>query len=355
MASSQGMSLASKFQGAIVGAVFGDCLGAKFEYFWGPMPNKPVVKYYETLINEVRSQKDGEKGFVFYTDDTCMTFDLGESLVKCKEFVPRDVARNFGETYFAAPSQRYYGANVGFIFRSTKVNDYRNPFNPAKEQFNGSGSYGNGSAMRVSPVPLFHHKDKVKIAELASHQSKLTHTNPKGINGAILQALAIEKAMTTEGIRDSVSFARELMTDLENVTTTKEELDVYDEKMKIVIKLIEQKTEVKAEDVINGGIKTDVTAHEAVPAAIFCFLYTLNEKNIPELSKFNGLVRAVIYAAAISLDSDTVASMAGAIAGAYYGIEMIPPEWIEACEGSDRALKLADDLYKLNKNNKEAV
>ncbi|XP_039263962.2 ADP-ribosylhydrolase ARH3-like [Styela clava] len=352
MASSQGVSLVSKFQGTILGALFGDCLGARFEESWCITPTERVVRYYESVIDRVNSQKDEKKGFVLYTDDTCMTFDLGESLVECKEFVPQNVAKNFGETYFASSPQRFYGGNVVSIFKSTKENDYRNPFDPAKEQFDGEGSYGNGSAMRVSPVPLFHHKDKVKIAELASSQSKLTHTNPKGINGAILQALAIEKAMKSENIHDPVAFAKKLMTDLKKLTKTKKELDVYDEKIKIVVKLLKQKTEVKAEDVMDADILTDVTAHEAVPAAIFCFLYTLNEKNIPELSKFNGFVRAVIYAVAISEDSDTIGSMTGAIAGAYYGIEMIPSEWVEACEGSERALKLADGLNKIHKDKK---
>jgi len=46
-------------------------------------------------------------------------------------------------------------------------------------------------------------------------------------------------------------------------------------------------------------------------------------------------------------DTDTIASMTGAVAGAWYGIELIPVEWKQACEATDVAEHLADDLHRI--------
>lgn len=54
-----------------------------------------------------------------------------------------------------------------------------------------------------------------------------------------------------------------------------------------------------------------------------------------------------MYAISLGGDSDTVASMAGAIAGACYGLESIPKSWQKCCEGVDEAMELAEKLLKL--------
>ena len=47
-------------------------------------------------------------------------------------------------------------------------------------------------------------------------------------------------------------------------------------------------------------------------------------------------------------DTDTIATMAGAIAGAYYGLDAIQPYLMEACEGVEDALQFGKDLYNLS-------
>lgn len=76
---------------------------------------------------------------------------------------------------------------------------------------------------------------------------------------------------------------------------------------------------------------------EAVPCAIYAFLKCSNES-------FKELIP---YAISLGGDTDTIGSMAGAIGGAYWGIEQIPQEWVDCCEESGRALSLADKLYDL--------
>lgn len=57
--------------------------------------------------------------------------------------------------------------------------------------------------------------------------------------------------------------------------------------------------------------------------------------------------RTIAYSLALGGDTDTIACMAGAIAGAHYGIETIPLSWIRCCEGVEDADQYAERLYKL--------
>ena len=80
-----------------------------------------------------------------------------------------------------------------------------------------------------------------------------------------------------------------------------------------------------------------ISTAEAVPCAIFAFLHECS-------SEFSELVA---YAISLGGDTDTIGSMAGAIAGAYFGVEQIPQEWVDCCEESSRAISYADALFDL--------
>lgn len=73
------------------------------------------------------------------------------------------------------------------MFNKLRNNKFNDVLGPAREQFNGQGSLGNGGAMRVSPVSLFCHRDYKKMVETARKQSQITHTHKTGVDGAILQ------------------------------------------------------------------------------------------------------------------------------------------------------------------------
>jgi len=56
-----------------------------------------------------------------------------------------------------------------------------------------------------------------------------------------------------------------------------------------------------------------------------------------------------MYAISLGGDSDTIATMTGAIAGACYRIENIPKSWLKCCEGTEDALTFASDLHALQR------
>ena len=83
-----------------------------------------------------------------------MARQLADSLVEHKGLNESDLARRFTEEFYAEP-HRGYGGGVIAVFRKLRKQDgFSEPLQPAREQFNGTGSYGNGAAMRVHPVAL---------------------------------------------------------------------------------------------------------------------------------------------------------------------------------------------------------
>jgi poly(ADP-ribose) glycohydrolase ARH3 len=80
-----------------------------------------------------------------------------------------------------------YGGHIVNIFHKLQAQKFKDPFGPAKEQFGGEGSYGNGGAMRVAPLALFCHSDYKELINSVQQSAEITHTHKQGYNGTILQ------------------------------------------------------------------------------------------------------------------------------------------------------------------------
>ena len=89
----------------------------------------------------------------------------------------------------------------------------------------------------------------------------------------------------------------------------------------------------------------DIAAHKSVPSAVYSALRCM--RPVPGIPTDNRLERTVIYAISLDGDTDTIGSMAGAIAGAMYGSEEVPKVWLEVCEGADHARSQADQLFDI--------
>jgi poly(ADP-ribose) glycohydrolase ARH3 len=113
--------------------------------------------------------------------------------------------------------------------------------------------------------------------------------------------------------------------------------DVYHTKiasMETLLACTDDKIKI-VEELGNG-----VEAFNSVPAAIFSFL-----------SNHMSFISTVTYAISLGGDTDTIASMAGAISGAYLGIDAIPSDWIEQVENRDYILRLANKLWQVSIKN----
>jgi poly(ADP-ribose) glycohydrolase ARH3 len=91
-----------------------------------------------------------------------------------------------------------------------------------------------------------------------------------------------------------------------------------------------------AREEVIARLGNGIEAYEAVPAAVYAFL-----------RQAGSFAEAVAYAISLGGDTDTIASMAGALAGAHLGEQAIPAAWREQVEGAARLRELADALLLL--------
>lgn len=122
-----------------------------------------------------------------------MTKSVAKCLLNYDNDYQKKLAVNFVKEYFVSPS-RGYGSGVTELFHQLRKNKFEELNGPANQMFGGRGSFGNGAAMRISPVALYClNKPQEFLIDLVRKTSVVTHSNVVGVNGAILQAVALHK------------------------------------------------------------------------------------------------------------------------------------------------------------------
>lgn len=302
-----GDAVRDRFRGCLLGLAVGDALGAPFE-------GRPQVPAGE--VDEWAQSRAALR----WTDDTAMTIGVAESLVACEGFDGAHMAAVLAEAYAAEP-WRGYGAGPPQVFAALARGLAWDE--AAAGLFGGQGSHGNGGAMRAAPVGLVA-ADREDAARIACAQARITHAHPLGQQGAAVQAVAVAWAVkASEGADPG-----EVLEEVRRVDTASPLRETLDRLSTIATDAPPR--EVAA--VLGHG----VAAAEAVPAALHAFLR--------HPRSFPGVVHDAI---ALGGDTDTIASMAGAVSGALLGADAIPAAWRQRLEGADRLVTLADALHAL--------
>lgn len=252
----------------MLGAIVGDIVGSRFEF------NNYRAKDFELFSAKC-----------FATDDSIMTLAVCTALSKCKpdysdlEKLAVEWMQSFGRMY---PDAGYGGRFCQWI----------DSFNP--QPYN---SWGNGSAMRVSPV-AYVAKSLEEVKELSYKVTCVTHNHLEGIKGAEATAIATYMALhgaTMAEIRDIII------------------KDYY----KIDFSLAE----------IRGTYEFNESCQDTVPQAMEAFFESIN---------FEDAVRNAI---SVGGDSDTLAAITCAVAGAYYGVpEEIANKAMEYLDSTGKAV-----------------
>jgi len=243
-----------------------------------------------------------------FTDDTQMTLCVAEWLTTNEAPSGKTLLEHFCHAY---EPWRHYGPGTRLILES---------FPNAKDRWADlatamfpQGSYGNGSAMRVAPVGLLFHNDLHALIEAARISSAVTHSHPLAIQGAVLQATAVASA--TRGVTQYEPFLKTLMMSLSHFQELGEDIAIYKKALGRIFEGLKQAiSPLKMSALLGNGIK----AQEAVPMAIYCYL--------ANPSSYERAVESAIF---LGGDTDTIASMTGAISGAALGEKHIPQRWIE--------------------------
>ena len=238
------------------GAILGDIIGSPFEFDRGDK-----TKEFDLFT----------KGCDF-TDDSVMTIAVGEALLAVgTEATVKEIEEAL-VTNMQDWGKRYPYAGYGGRFRYWLRESNPKPY----------GSYGNGSAMRVSAAGWLYDSLE-RTREVARATANVTHNHPEGIKGAEATASAIYMA------RNGAS---------------KEEVKEY----------IEREFHYNLDrtlDEIRPGYHMDETCQRTVPEAIIAFL---------ESKDFEDAIRNAV---SLGGDTDTLGAITGSIAEAFYGIPAV--------------------------------
>ena len=328
----------------MIGGLIGDCLGAPFEMKYENMvPLKKVTTFLEDVKNVEDSDKATDDCFE-YTDDTAMARQIAKSFVEKKTIDTKSIAKNFTEEYFREP-WRGYGGSVVEVFQKLKDSDCEDPFKPASEQFNGSGSYGNGAGMRAHPIALAcYNDDPEEVVKVAGDVAKLTHFHHLGVTGGIMQTMAVYHALHAESSHDILQKIKVLVNDLEK-NIEEDSASLYKHKIELVEKYVSCPEDDLAEVVFELG--NDVSAVDSVPTAFFCYQRVIQNPEISLENKFEEVLRLAIR---MGGDTDTIASMACSIAGADLGLDNIPAHLYTSCEVHQEMMEMAEEMFDILNN-----
>lgn len=336
------MLLKSKFRGCMLGTLLGDCLGAPFEGDPITLGSKLVIQRYFDKLDGPHFKVPYKK----YTDDTAMTISVAKSLIDKPDVDFQFMARLFTEQYFLNP-HRGYGANIVDVFRKLRESKYTDVYKPAKEQFAGSGSYGNGGAMRIAPIALYFHNSEKAMIDAARKTTEITHTHRLGVHGALLQCIALRLALLSDPTEpiDPQKFLHELLAHMTDIEGEADGRELFQTRLKLMQRLltVEGPEDPLTEIEISTSLGNGIAALDSVPTAIYCFLRA--QKDIPGMICDNAFRRTVQYAVTLGGDTDTIASMAGSLAGVYFGEEYISERLLRHCETPDKIIQMADNLY----------
>ncbi len=251
----------------------------------------------------------------FHTDDTEMALSIYEVLQRFGHIDVDAVATAFAERFRRDPDRGYGAMARGILRQILAGKDWRIA---SANAFSGSGSMGNGGAMRAAPLGAYFadEPDEV-IIEQAAKSAEVTHMHREGKAGAIAIALAAAMAWRMRGL--PVEHAAKEMLRAVNERTPQGETSVGLARAGNLPFTTPPQT---AGRLLGNG--SGVTAPDTVP---FC---------VWSAAKHLGDFReAMIATVTADGDCDTNCAIVGGIVALYTGIEAIPSEWREAREAFD--------------------
>ena len=247
----------------MIGAIIGDIVGSRFEF------NNHRSKDFELFTDEC-----------FVTDDSIMTLAVAKAIMEtCRTFESSVVTSGFSDEFYSVLERNTirYMQEIGRKYPNCGYGSrfYQWIFSQNPQPY---GSFGNGAAMRISPVG-FAARSKEEAVKMSKVVTSVSHNHAEGIKGAEATVIAIFMARTGSSKEEIRS----------RITRDYYELDFTLDEM-------------------SDTSEFDETCQGTVPQAIEAFL---------ESTSFEEAIRNAV---SIGGDSDTLAAITGGIAEAYYGV-----------------------------------
>jgi ADP-ribosylglycohydrolase len=306
------MTRRDRFRGALLGLAAGDALGTTLE-FKRPGTFEPIT---DMVGGGPFRLRPGE-----WTDDTSMALCLAESLIECDGFGPIDQLRRYVRWY-----REGHNSSTGHCF------DIGNTVRAALSRFERTGdpwcgstdpdTAGNGSIMRLAPVPLFFAHDPVRAVAEAADSSRTTHGAPEAVDACRYLAALIVGAV--EG-------------------RSKDEL--LQPHFAPVPRMSDTQPLAPAIAQIAGGSFRDREPPEIAGTG---YVVRSLEAALWAFAKSTTFEDGALLAVNLGDDADTTGAVYGQLAGALYGVDAIPSRWRSVMAMREKLERYADDLLRLS-------
>ena len=308
------MVIRSRYQGALLGLAAGDALGTTLEF-------RPPGTF-EPMTDMVGGGPFGlEPGQ--WTDDTSMALCLAESLVTCTGFDPADQMSRY---------LRWY--REGYLSSTGRCFDIGNTVSAALHRFERDGnpfagsshprSGGNGSLMRLAPIPLAYARQPAEAVRLAGEMSRTTHGAPEPVDACRYYTGLILGALRGE-LKERL---------LEPRYTPVPGLWENEPLSERIDRVAAGSFKTKRPPEIRGtGYVVD-----ALEAALWAFWST------------DSFEDGALAAVNLGDDADTTGAIYGQLAGAHYGVEGIPERWCIRLALGEQIRRLADAVLTFSES-----
>lgn len=296
---------ADRARGALLGLAAGDAVGTTVEF-------KPRGTF-EPLTDMVGGGPFGlPRGA--WTDDTSMALCLGISLLESDGFDPRDQMQRYVRWM-----DEGYQSSIGHCFdigNATAAALRR--FKQTQEPYSGATdahSAGNGSIMRLAPIPIYYHADRAAVVKYSGESSRTTHGAVEAVDACRLFGLILHRALSGH-TKEEILFSPE------------DSVLPFESLAPKVLAIAQGEYRHKSTESIQG------TGYviPSLEAALWAFWTTDTYRD------------AILAAVNLGDDADTTGAVCGQIAGAYYGYSAIPENWRSWLVKHDELLDLADGL-----------
>ncbi len=301
--------LADRRRGCLLGLACGDAVGTTVEF----KPRGSFAPLDDMVGGGPFGLRPGQ-----WTDDTSMALCLAASLLEQGGFDAKDqmdrYVRWWQEGYMSSTGRCF---DIG-VTTSAALSRYLrtgNPFAGSKDR----NQAGNGSLMRLAPVPLFYYPDEQAAIRFAADSSRTTHAAAEAVDGCRLFAAMLARALAGAA-------KEEILFGLAAAFGTG---DGQAEPLEPAIAAIAAGA---YRDKSAAQIQGSGYVVSSLEAALWCFWRTGDYRS------------AILAAANLGDDADTTAAICGQIAGAYYGAAAIPAEWRSRLYMAGEITALADAL-----------
>ncbi|MBN1386665.1 ADP-ribosylglycohydrolase family protein [Candidatus Woesearchaeota archaeon] len=311
--------LEDKFIGCMVGAAIGDAIGAPIE----TLSQEGIQKRYGTVTSYISNElrRGTPLGIAEWTDDTEMAMTVAESLMRMGGIDPQHLGELFGRDIDRIDSLQE--KERGYSVRSIQVS--RMLRLGVNWRYTGIDSLGCGSVMRAHPIGLFFRDNMPDMKKNSDLQSRITHNGEESSASSLLLCYAVSLASQYKPEDGGIpqDFYKRIL-DLSGCSgTLHDELKDYADNQNLtLLELVELK---------KGGRGPVGT----VTVAVDSFMRSPDDFR-------DVIIRAINH----SGDSDSVGSMAGAMAGAYNGFSRIPEDMVKPLYRKDDLIELGKQLYK---------